>query len=112
VRRIEKFRTNSGREPFLEWFQCLEPDVQCRVDAYIVRVSLGGAVRNVKRLKGLALKGISEIRIDSGPGYRVYFAEPGRDTLLLLNGGTKRTQESDLKAACEWWRQYVSRQIV
>ena len=43
--------------------------------------------------------GISELRVDYGPGYRVYFVQQGRTLVVLLGGGDKRTQDADIKAA-------------
>jgi len=43
--------------------------------------------------------GVSELRIDYGPGYRVYYTKLGRQIVILLGGGTKRTQDTDIKAA-------------
>lgn len=48
--------------------------------------------------------GISEMRIDYGPGYRVYYAQKGNAVYLLLVGGDKRTQENDIQKAKELWR--------
>ena len=42
---------------------------------------------------------ISELRIDYGPGYRVYFTKVGREIIILLAGGTKQTQDADIKLA-------------
>ena len=50
-------------------------------------------------------EGVSELEIDKGPGYRVYFGQDG-DFIVLLNGGTKATQAKDIKAAKGYWRQY------
>ena len=43
--------------------------------------------------------GVSELRIDYGPGYRVYFTQVGRKIVVLLGGGTKKTQDSDIRSA-------------
>jgi putative addiction module killer protein len=50
-------------------------------------------------------EGVSELRIDIGPGYRVYFGEDG-DDVILLGGGDKSTQAADIKSAKERWRDY------
>ena len=62
----------------------------------IRRLSLGnpGDVKSVG-------KGISELRIDYGPGYRVYFAKHGDTVVILLAGGDKRTQDHDIQKALE-----------
>lgn len=58
----------------------------------------------VKKYK--ELKGILELRIDHGPGYRVYFAKKSNTVVLLLIGGTKRTQQRDIEKAKEYWNDY------
>jgi putative addiction module killer protein len=50
-------------------------------------------------------QGVSELRVDEGPGYRVYFGLDG-NMVILLNGGTKKTQSSDIKTAQEYWKDY------
>jgi len=49
--------------------------------------------------------GVSELRIDFGSGYRVYFGHDD-DLIILLNGGTKRTQTGDIKKAIQFWKDY------
>jgi putative addiction module killer protein len=44
--------------------------------------------------------------VDCGPGYRVYFSRPARDVILLLRGGSKRTQTTDVTAAVTDWHSY------
>ncbi len=49
--------------------------------------------------------GVWELRIDFGPGYRIYYGEDG-DTVLLLAGGTKRSQQTDIVKAKKRWKDY------
>jgi putative addiction module killer protein len=50
-----------------------------------------------------------ELRIDFGPGYRVYYAQESGTIVLLLSGGSKRTQSADIEDAVEYWRDYQRR---
>ncbi len=50
-------------------------------------------------------EGVSELKIDFGPGYRVYFGQDG-DEVILLTGGAKGTQSADVAKAKEYWRDY------
>jgi len=50
-----------------------------------------------------------ELRIDQGPGYRVYYARAGAAIILLLCAGDKRTQDTDITKACDYWRDWQSR---
>ncbi len=67
-----------------------------RIDARIRRLSLG----NFGDVKPVG-EGVSELRIDYGPGYRVYFARRGQTLVVLLAGGDKKTQDRDIKKALE-----------
>lgn len=62
-------------------------------------------MKNVRALKG----GVFEIKIDRGPGYRVYFGEDGKFLILLLIGGDKGSQDQDIKKAKEYWRLYAQK---
>ncbi len=53
--------------------------------------------------------GVSELRIDWGSGYRLYFARDGQTVVVLLCGGDKRKQEADIKRAVELWQAYENR---
>jgi putative addiction module killer protein len=82
-------------EFFAEWLDGLRDlRVRARVQARIERLALGnpGDVVPVG-------EGVSELRIHYGPGYRVYFKQRGRDLVVLLAGGDKRTQARDIKTA-------------
>jgi len=53
--------------------------------------------------------GVWELKIDVGPGYRVYYAQAGEDVILLLCGGGKRTQQSDIARAVKYWKEHQER---
>lgn len=63
---------------------------------------------NLSAVKGVG-SGVFEYRIDSGPGYRVYFGKDGADIIILLGGGTKRRQNADIAAALAYWQDYKRR---
>ncbi|HTV75489.1 MAG TPA: type II toxin-antitoxin system RelE/ParE family toxin, partial [Candidatus Baltobacteraceae bacterium] len=50
--------------------------------------------------------GVFELRLDFGPGYRVYYGREGRTIIILLGGGSKRRQDADIAAAVERWKRY------
>ena len=80
---------------FQEWLDGLkDPRAYARVETRIFRLSLGlpGDVKPVG-------KGVSELRIDEGPGYRVYFTKRGRTLIVILAGGDKSTQDRDIRTA-------------
>lgn len=84
-------------ETFSRWFSALRDDrARARIDARLRRLSLGNP-GDVKPVGG----GVSEMRIDYGPGYRVYFAARGRTLVILLAGGDKSTQDRDIATAQE-----------
>jgi len=82
---------------FAAWLAELrDRDARARITARIRRLSLGnpGDVKPIGR-------GVSEMRIDHGPGYRVYFVARGDAVIILLCGGDKRTQDRDIRRALE-----------
>ena len=84
-------------ETYAKWFSSLrDRHAKARIDIRIRRLSLG----NPGDVKAVG-EGVSELRIDYGPGYRVYFVQRGQTVVILLAGGDKRTQDSDIKAALE-----------
>ena len=82
---------------FDQWLDGMKDKTgQHKIQARILRLGLGlmGDVKPVR-------EGVSELRIDSGPGYRVYFTKQGKTLIFLLAGGDKSTQEKDIRAAIE-----------
>jgi putative addiction module killer protein len=85
---------------FERWLVALHDDrARARIEVRIDRLALGNP-GDVRPVGG----GISEMRIDYGPGYRVYFTYRGKSVILLLAGGDKRTQARDIAAAHELMR--------
>src|SRR5437588_8642082 len=93
--------TEASRSPFAEWFNQLDPVTAARVDRYIRRLEAGnfGAA---KPLSG----GVCELRLDFGPGYRVYYGRDGKTIIVMLGGGSKRRQDADIAVAIERWKQH------
>ena len=80
---------------YAKWFTGLRDRVaRARIDIRIRRLSLG----NAGDAKPVG-EGVSELRVDHGPGYRVYFIQRGEVLIVLLAGGNKSTQDSDIRNA-------------
>ncbi len=100
------YRTREGRTPFNEWLDELDDqNIVARVLARLARVRRG----NLGDCKSVG-EGVSELRVDYGPGYRVYFAQKGQVLVILLCGGDKRTQEKDIQRAKQYWHDYKQRE--
>ncbi|WP_419947406.1 type II toxin-antitoxin system RelE/ParE family toxin [Candidatus Poriferisodalis sp.] len=84
-------------DEYADWFDGLtDTQIRARINARIRRPSLGNP-GDVKPVGG----GVSEMRIDHGPGYRVYYKQQGKNLAVLLFGGTKKKQDSDIERALE-----------
>lgn len=87
--------------PFKAWFAGLrDAEAQRRIAAQLLRVEAGN-FGDWKILKEAA--GLGELRIDYGPGYRVYFARRGQSLILILGGSTKQNQRAAIAAAVRLW---------
>lgn len=102
---IRHYVTASGRDLFQEWLDDLgdlkgRVIIQRRIDR-ILKGNLGD--------HKFCEDGVWELRIDFGPGYRVYHAQDAATTVLLLCGGSKRSQSADIKQAVRYWLDYQGR---
>jgi putative addiction module killer protein len=102
--RIEEFVSDEDVSPFRRWFDDLDHQAAAVVTIAIDRLGEG----NTSNAKSLG-EGVSELRINRGPGYRIYFGWDGKVLIILLGGGTKRRQQSDIQAALRHWRTYKAR---
>lgn len=105
-RALRIYVTQGGKRPFQEWIESLKNmQAQGRILARLERVRLG-LLGDCKAVGD----GVSELRVDAGPGYRVYFGQEGRQVVILLCGGSKATQSADIAAAKALWKDYRSRE--
>jgi putative addiction module killer protein len=89
---------------FAEWFTDLDAAPAARIDRYVRRMEFG----NFGDSKSVG-QGVRELRIDFGPGYRVYYGIDEGRIVLLLGGGTKRGQSRDIRNAIDRWTTYQER---
>jgi len=102
---LREYLTQNGRSPFNEWLEGLR-DLQARtrVEIRLDRASLGKLGDNAS-IGG----GVFELRIFHGPGYRVYYSLESSTVMLLLLGGTKGTQQRDIRVAKAYLADYRKR---
>ena len=89
---------------YADWFNSLDAAPAARIDRYVRRMENG----NFGDSKSVG-DGVRELRIDFGPGYRVYYGIDKGSIVLLLGGGTKRNQAKDIKSAISRWAAYKKR---
>jgi putative addiction module killer protein len=105
VIEIRHYVNRAGRDVFDEWLSELaDPRAQAKIASRINRLAAGnfGDCRPLRQ-------GVSELRIDWGPGYRVYYAMVGKLCVLLLCAGDKRKQSADIDRAIDYFNDYKKR---
>ena len=99
---IQIYRSANGRQPFTEWLESIrDTSTQDRIQARVNRFRFG----NFGDSKFVG-SGVYELRLNFGPGYRIYFGQAGRTTVLLLCGGDKSSQARDIERAKTYWLEY------
>ncbi len=105
VIEIRHYVNRAGRDVFDDWLSELaDARAQAKIATRIDRLAAG----NFGDCKPLR-QGVYELRIDWGPGYRIYYAMAGKVCVLLLCGGDKRKQSSDIGRAVEYLKDYIER---
>ena len=99
--RVREYIDNAGRNHFGAWRAKLEPTTRARIDVALDRLERG----NTSAMKSVGA-GVAELRLDFGPGYRIYCGRDGETLVILLAGGTKQRQPSDIALAKTLWKQY------
>jgi putative addiction module killer protein len=103
---VFRYQTSNGKEPVTEWLLSLrDRQAQAKVRIRLKRLEAGifGDCEPVG-------DGVLELREHLGAGYRMYFGRHGQSIVILLCGGTKKTQATDIKTAREYWTDWKRRQ--
>jgi putative addiction module killer protein len=101
---IREYLDRIGRNPFREWRSGLSAEARARVTAALFRLAHG----NFSNVEGIGA-GAFEYKIHFGPGYRVYFGKVRDELVILIGGGTKKSQENDIRLALTRWEDYKER---
>ncbi len=100
---IRIYRGRGSKAPFSQWLASLKDKrTTAAVQARLNRIRLGN-FGDSKPVGG----GVYELRLDFGPGYRVYFGRDGQTVVILLSAGSKQTQRKDIETAKEFWKDYL-----
>jgi putative addiction module killer protein len=104
--QVYRYKTEAGAEPVTEWMLSLKDNlVQAKLRLRLNRVAEG----NFGDCSSVG-DGVSELREHIGAGFRMYFGQQGKTIVILLCGGTKRTQTSDINTAKRYWTDWKKRQ--
>jgi putative addiction module killer protein len=99
-----EYLSSGGRNYFQEWVAKFPPEVTSVCYSRILRIR-NGILGDIKHV-GL---GVYEVRINFGPGYRIYFGFHNKQTIVLLGGGTKHRQQADIVLCRKLWLNYLER---
>lgn len=101
---LQEFLDTSGRSLFARWFDSLNAAAAARVTVALTRLGHG----NFSNVEGVG-SGVYELKVDFGPGYRVYFGKDGERIVILLGGSSKKRQGVAINAAQTAWAEYKRR---
>ena len=99
---IKEYIREDGTNPYRKWFNSLNSQAAAKVAIAIARLEIGNT-SNIKWFEG-----IGKYRINWGPGYRIYLAQDGKKLIILLGGGTKTRQQSDINNAKTLYKEYIA----
>jgi putative addiction module killer protein len=102
---IQIYETDEGKCPYLQWEDRLGLKTRSIITARLARIRLGN-FGDCKSIQGA--RALYELRIHYESGYRIYFTKRGKKVVLLLVGGDKSSQKSDIRKASEYLHDYLS----
>ena len=100
---VEDYLREDGTSPYQNWFMKLDAQAAAKITTALLRLELG----NTSAIKWFS--GLGELRIDWGPGYRVYLIKDGDSLIVLFGGGTKSMQQKDIEKAKTLINEYKTR---
>ena len=104
-RIIDFYQIPNGPEPFTRWLLSIrDTSIRRRIQARLIAIETG----NFGDRKSVG-DGVWELRLDFGPGYRIYYGEVDNTVVLLLCGGDKSSQRRDVERAKNYWKEYKER---
>lgn len=101
---VVEYETEVGERPFSKWFESLNTPAALKVRTAIARMENG----NLSHVEPVG-EGVSECKVNFGPGYRIYFGRDGQSLMILVGGGTKKRQSRDIENAKRLWKDYRAR---
>jgi len=104
-RKILYYQTASGVIPFWQWLNSLDDVI---TKARILKRLDYAAMGNLGKHRAVG-EGVIELKLDFGPGYRLYTGLRGSELLVMLNGGDKHSQQTDIRKAHLYWADYWKR---
>lgn len=102
---IREYLTSRGISPFAKWYKKLDKSLQTKVDARLQRIKILGTFGNFKKLGS----GLFELKFSIPSGPRIYYTKEGSDIVLLLIGGNKSSQSTDIGKARDYLQDYKQR---
>ena len=104
---VFRYQTEGGKEPLTDWLLSLrDKQAQAKIRVRLKRLE----TRNFGDCEPVG-DGVQELKEHLGAGYRVYFGRHGQTIVILLCGGSKKSQAADIKTAKEYWEDWKRRQI-
>ena len=101
---VREYTDASGKSAYTKWFDALDIHAATKVATALEKLARGN-FSNVEAVGG----GVSEYKLDWGPGYRIYFGKDGETLVILVGGGSKKRQSVDIAAAKDRWAEYKAR---
>ncbi|MCP5278603.1 MAG: type II toxin-antitoxin system RelE/ParE family toxin [Thiobacillus sp.] len=104
---VRRYQTEDGKEPMTDWLLSLrEKQAQAKIRLRLKRLEAG--IFGDSEPVG---EGVLELKEHLGAGYRVYFGRHGQTVVILLCGGSKKSQAADIRTAKEYWADWKRRQV-